>query len=280
LELGFAHPSDPPLEPIISRQHEHSFRDRIRAGSELIGSFVIELPTRATIECYAVAGFDFLVLDLEHSATDLSTLSLLIAACRSTGVASIVRIEADAAHQLTRVLDMAPDGVMVPGIRSASEAELVVQGARYYPGGRRGLAPIVRHALQPGAKMGTAGRDVQTVLALQIEAAEALTEAQDVAAMPGVDIVFIGPYDLSQSVGQPGELDHPDVLAAGSQLAARVASHAALGVYVERPEQGAFWRDQGATFFTLRTDGGIMLDGCSRTIAAWRDHAAEAAPGS
>jgi 4-hydroxy-2-oxoheptanedioate aldolase len=236
-----------------------------------MGSFVLELPTRGAVECYALAGFDFLVLDLEHSATDLGLLSMLIASCRGAGIGCLVRVEAGALSPITRILDMAPDGVMVPGVRSASEAAAVVTAARYHPAGQRGLAPIVRHELLHDPAGGVQAREALTVVVVQLEAADALPEAAAVASTPGIDVVFVGPYDLSQSVGRPGELDHPEVVAAGEQLAEQVAPHAALGVYLERPTQIARWRAAGATFFTLRTDGRILLDACRRTLEAFRD---------
>jgi 4-hydroxy-2-oxoheptanedioate aldolase len=226
---------------------------------------MLELPARAAIECYALAGFDFVVLDLEHSPVDLGLLSLLIATCDAVGIASLVRIEAGAISSITRILDMGPGGVMVPGVQSAVEAEEVVAAARYHPAGRRGLAPIVRHGLRTGSTGARTG-DAATTVVVQLEAADAVHEAAAVAGTEGVDVVFIGPYDLSQSVGHPGELDHPDVVAAGERLADQIAPHAALGVYVERPEQVARWRATGATFLTLRTDGRIFLDGCRETL--------------
>ncbi len=244
-----------------------SFRDRLGAREPVVGSFVLELPARAAVECYALAGFDFVVLDLEHSAIDFGVLSALIAAARAAGIASLVRVQADGLGSITRVLDMGPDGVMVPGVRSAGEAAEVVAAARYHPAGRRGLAPIVRHALQADPALGASGRDALTTVVVQIEAADALGEATAVARTPGVDVVFAGPYDLSQSVGHPGELDHPEVIAVGEHLAEAVAPHAALGVYVERPEQVERWQAAGASFFTLRTDGRIFLDACRETLA-------------
>lgn len=247
-----------------------SFRKRIEQREELLGSFVLELPTRAAIESYALAGFDFVVLDLEHSATDVGALSSLIAACQASGIACLVRVEAGATSTITRILDMAPAGVMIPGVRSAAEAATAVEAARYHPLGRRGLAPILRHEMYPEGSQDTTGRDALTTVIVQLEAEDALPEAAAVAATPGVDVVFVGPYDLSQSVGRPGELDHPEVIRAGERLAAMVAGASALGVYVERPGQMARWRALGATFFTLRTDGRIFLDACRRTLEKFR----------
>jgi 2-keto-3-deoxy-L-rhamnonate aldolase RhmA len=247
-----------------------SLRERVAAREELVGSFVLELPARAAIECYALAGFDFVVLDLEHSAIDFGLLSMLIATCQAVGLSCLVRAPAGETSSITRILDMAPTGVMVPGVRSAAEAAAAMQAARYHPAGRRGLAPIVRHQLQSDPAGGVEAREAETTLVVQLEAADLLPEASAVASLSGVDVVFVGPYDLSQSVGRPGELDHPDVVAAGERLASAIRAHSALGVYLERPEQIGRWRHAGATFFTLRTDGRIFLDACRRTVEQFR----------
>jgi 4-hydroxy-2-oxoheptanedioate aldolase len=247
-----------------------SLRERIRRREELLGSFLVELPTRATVEAYALAGFDFVILDLEHSATDLSTLSTLIASCQAADIACLVRLEAGRLSPITRILDMAPGGVMIPGVRSAAEAAAAVTAARYHPFGQRGLAPIVRHELFPKGARDIEGRDRLTTVVVQLEAADALPETAAVAATPELDVVFVGPYDLSESVGHPGELDNPAVVAAGQALAEAMGPEVTLGVYLERPEQIARWRSAGASFFTLRTDGRIFLDACRNTLQRFR----------
>jgi 4-hydroxy-2-oxoheptanedioate aldolase len=113
-------------------------------------------------------------------------------------------------------------------------------------------------------------REATTTVVVQLETADALPEAAAVASTQGVDVVFVGPYDLSQSVGHPGELDHPDVTTAGERLAEQVSPNAVLGVYVERPEQIRRWRAAGASYFTLRTDGRIFLDACRSTLEQFR----------
>ncbi len=240
-----------------------SLRKRIARREQLAGSFVLELPARGAIECYALAGFDFVVLDLEHSAVDLGLLSALIAACDAAEIGCVVRVQAGDLSSIARILDMGPGGVMVPESLAAEAAEAVA-AARYHPVGHRGLAPIVRHELLARSARAQ-DRDAITTIIVQLEAAEAVSDAAAVASTPGVDVVFVGPYDLSQSVGHPGDLDHHDVVDAGERLAERIAPHAALGVYLERSEQVARWRAAGASFFTLRTDGRIFLDACRRT---------------
>lgn len=247
------------------------FAHRLRDRDPLLGAFVIEMPVRAVPEAYALAGFDFLVLDLEHSETGLERLGALVVGARAAGIASLVRIEAGGDSTLTRVLDLRPDGVMVPGVADLAEARRIVRLARFHPLGNRGLAPMIRHE----AAGGVAGTNDATALVLQIEGLEAVEEAARIAAVEGVDGVFVGPYDLSQALGLPGRLDHEVVLAAGTRIAADVAGKAALGVYVSDAAQAPPWQRLGATFFTHATDGQLLLAAARDAHASW--HGARAA---
>ena len=245
-----------------------SLRDRLSAREQLLGTFVIELPVRAVPEAFAYAGFDFVVLDLEHSETSLERLSALIAAARAAGIGTLVRTEAGGLSALTRILDMHPDGVMVPAVSSAAEAEAVVRLARYAPLGARGLAPMVRHA---GCVADDYARlDAQTAVVVQVEGLDGLAAAGAIAAAPGIDGVFVGPYDLSQALGVPGRLDHPRVMEAAAEVAEAVRPHAALGVYVSSARAAAPWRELGASFFTHATDGRLLFETCRAVRASWQ----------
>ncbi|MBS1868067.1 MAG: hypothetical protein JSS99_00205 [Actinobacteria bacterium] len=251
-----------------------TLRERLAARERLVGAFVIELPVRAVPEAYALAGFDFLVLDLEHADTSLERLSLLIASARAAGVGTLVRIEAGGWSSLTRVLDLHPDGVMVPGVASVEEVEEVVRRARFAPLGERGLAPMVRHAAAVGTAYGEL--DARVALVVQVEGVAAVEQAAAIASVDGVDGVFVGPYDLSQALGVPGQLDHPQVLEAGARVAEAVLSHAALGVYVSDAAAASPWRELGASFFTHGTDGQMLLRACRAARAGWDEAASEA----
>ena len=242
-------------------------RQRLAQREPLIGTFVIELPTRACVEAHAAARYDFVVLDLEHSDVTFDRLSMLVACARAAGVASIVRLEAGGLSSMTRVLDMHPDGVMVPGVSSAAEARAAVRLARFAPVGQRGLAPLVRHETVVGRDY--ARLDDHVAVVLQVEGADAVANAAAIASVEGVDAAFVGPYDLSQALGVPGELTHPTVLDAGARVARAVLPHAALGAYVSGADGARPWRDVGASLFAHGTDGQLLLQACRSARASW-----------
>lgn len=242
-------------------------RRRLAGREPLVGTFVIELPTRACVEAHALAGYDFVVLDLEHSDLTFERLSMLVASAQAVGLAAIVRLEAGSLSSMTRVLDLHPDGVMVPGVGDADEARAAVRSARFAPLGQRGLAPLVRHAARVGGDF--ARLDDHVAVILQIEGADAVEHAAAIAAVEGIDAAFVGPYDLSQALGVPGQLGHPAVLAAGARVAEAVLGHAALGVYVSDAPSARPWEQLGASFFTHGTDGQLLLRACRSARASW-----------
>jgi 2-keto-3-deoxy-L-rhamnonate aldolase RhmA len=244
---------------------------RLRKREPIVGSFVIELPARGTVEAYASAGFDFLILDLEHSATDVERLSFLIACCRAGAIGCVVRIRAGGLADLTRVLDMHPDGVMVPGISNADEATDVVRLSRFHPLGARGLAPLGRHRLENEGAL--AAIDANTAIIVQIEGRSAVDNAASIASVQGIDGVFVGPYDLSQALGIPGRLDDERLLEVGGQVARDVLPQAALGVYVNDASAADAWQALGASFYAHSTDGQMLLRAVSAARGQW--HGAE-----
>jgi len=235
----------------------------------LLATFGIELAGTAVPEALAQSGFDALIIDTEHSALDLQQVLMLITACRGSGLASIVRVSDHSRGLITRVADMCPDGMMFPGVASRQEAEDVVQLAKYAPLGARGVCPMVRYSAL-GADRYAVLND-RLALILQIEGAAALEEAGDIAGVSGVDALFVGTYDLSQSLGIPGAIDDPRVLAAGARVREILGDNAALGVYVSTATMAEQWLSLGATFIAYATDGQLFLSACQTTASTFHE---------
>jgi 2-keto-3-deoxy-L-rhamnonate aldolase RhmA len=234
------------------------------AANTVLGTFIIELPTPGAIRAAALAGFDFVVLDLEHSAFGIADLPPLITEAQRLGCAAIVRIwsYADPAL-LSKILDSGANGVLVPRIGSAGDARKIVRHCRYAPLGERGLAPLLALS-QLGRPQVSVDRDILVIV--QIEGVEALADIDRIAATPGIDGVFVGPFDLSQALGRPGEIDHPEVAAAAETVAA--ASHDLLsGIYVHDPAASAGWSERGFNFQCLGIDGKLLFEAMRRAVA-------------
>ncbi|MGB2711001.1 MAG: aldolase/citrate lyase family protein, partial [Conexibacter sp.] len=159
------------------------------------------------------------------------------------------------------------------------QAAAIVAASRYAPLGRRGLAPLVRHRFgDPNERRPAHERlDEELLVILQIEGREGIAQAGEIAALAGVDMVFVGPYDLSQSLGIPGQIADARVLDAGAEIAAAVAPHARLGVFVGDPVAAPAWAQLGVTLFAASTDGQVLLGGYATLRERWRTAVGEGA---
>ena len=198
------------------------FRERLARAETLVGSFV-NLSSPIVTEIMGMAGFDWLVLDLEHGAGDEAGLLPQLQALRGSGTASIVRVEAIDLPRFMHALDIGADGVLVPRLRSVEDAQRCVDYCRY--SGSRGVARYNRSWHWGGRSRTLDEVDEAVVCAVQIETREALEAVDGIAAVDGVDVLFVGPVDLGNALGIEGPPDTPELLAAASSVAAAAEAH-------------------------------------------------------
>jgi 4-hydroxy-2-oxoheptanedioate aldolase len=214
-------------------------------------------------EMLAGAGFDWIVIDTEHSPTDVpDVLPALQAMSAYPQVSPVVRPAANDPVLIKRLLDFGAQTLLLPYIQSREEAEAAVRAIRYAPRGIRGMAGLTRAgrygAVEDYAKIA----DREICLILQAETAEALDRLEDIASVDGVDGVFIGPADLAASMGHPGELGHPEVTAAIEDAIARLrAIGMPAGILSVNPEVAQKWIGLGTTFTAVGIDLGVLRDG-------------------
>jgi 2-keto-3-deoxy-L-rhamnonate aldolase RhmA len=221
----------------------------------VLGTFLIELPTPATVTALALAGFDFVVLDMEHSAIGFSTLHPLLCAAQAAGIPALVRPCAADARTVGKILDMGAHGIIAPHVDSAARAREIVEQACFPPRGKRGFSPLTRfdaltHPLDE--------LDDATCVIVQIEGRSALDQVREIASVPGVDAVFVGPYDLALSLSVPP--GSAQVFAAARALAARVPADVILGIYVDDPARCAEWAARRFTLQCVSFDGRMLAD--------------------
>lgn len=191
------------------------------------GTFLVEFATPGIGHILAAAGCDFVFIDMEHSGFGIETLKSALRYCEAADLPTLVRVPSKAYDHVARAADMGAQGVMVPMLGSAEEARALVAAGRYPPEGRRGSAFQIAHdRFVPGpasAKMAAANRGL--VLCALIETAEGAAQADAIAATPGIDMIWIGHFDLSASLGVPAEFDHPRYRAAIGAIAAAAQRH-------------------------------------------------------
>ena len=235
-----------------------SFRQRLLAREHLVGTF-IKTPTVHATEIVGGVGFDFVVIDEEHSCFDRAATDAALLAARAVGTAGLVRVAQSDPSNLLSVLDCGATGVLVPHVASARKAREVAAACRYR-GGRRGYSGSVRAAGYGGTPMWTYvdQADAAVTAIAQIEDPEALDEIDQIAAVDGIDALFIGRGDLTCAMGAKAN-DAPEVRAAVERIAkaARAASKPVC-VFVGGLTEATWLKEQGATTFVVSSDQGFM----------------------
>ena len=255
-----------------------SLRQRLRAGETVIGSW-INSGSPIIAELMAACGFDFLCVDVEHSAVDLPQTQQLFQAIRSGSAdcAALVRLHGVDYAFVKRYLDAGACGVVAPLLRTRAEAELLVQAAKYPPQGLRGVGFCRANAYGLRLTDEFARANNEILLAVQIEHIEAVRNIEAILSVPGIDAAFIGPYDLTASMGITAQFDHPDYLAARDAiLAACQRHHVTPGIHVVPPDpaQAKARIAEGYRFIAYSLDITMLTTACTQGLAALRKNPA------
>jgi 4-hydroxy-2-oxoheptanedioate aldolase len=244
-------------------------RRRLVAGETVIGPFMKTLDP-AFVEAAGFAGFDFAILDMEHGPVGAENLANLLRAAKVASIAPIVRVPDISAEAIGKVLDLGACGVQVPQVSTAAEAREVLRHARFHPDGERGVCRFVRSAGYGSTPRGRYfAESNEALVILQLEGSQALANLGDILLVEGADVIFVGPYDLSQSLGVPGEVDHPKVVAAVESIASRAREAGkAVGTFVDDEAAASRWIDAGITYISYSVDVGIFQTACRSIVQA------------
>lgn len=243
-----------------------NFRDRLRAG-EILAATWVKTPNPIVVEVLALTALDCIVLDAEHAPFDRTALDLCLLAARAGGKTVLVRPATAAAEHILTALDSGADGVVLPHISSAEDAVAAVAACTYRRGGR-GYAGSSRAAGYTTKSMPEhrSSSNGVTIIA-QIEDVEAVDAIDEIAAVPGIDALFIGRADLTIAYGADGP-DAPEVVAAVERIcSAGVAANRTVGMFLGRVADVPYWRTRGATLFILGSDHDFLLRGAAQLVA-------------
>ena len=188
----------------------------LAAGKHAFGTMVFEFFSPGMPQIAKAAGADFILFDMEHSGVTIESLKSQIAACRGIGLVPMVRVPALQYHFIARCLDMGAMGIMVPMVESAAQAREIVSATRYPPAGRRGAAFGMAHDDYEGGsvpdKMAVANE--RTLIMALVETTAGLAAVEEIAAVDGIDAIWVGHFDLTSFMGIPAQFDNPDYLRA------------------------------------------------------------------
>jgi 4-hydroxy-2-oxoheptanedioate aldolase len=237
------------------------FNDKLKNREPMLGIFM-KATDPAFVEIAGLAGLDFVILDREHGPASPETLQNLVRAAELSGVFPIVRTPDSKPNSLSSVLDIGAKGVQIPHVSSEFEADRAIKVSKFHPRGERGLCRYVRAAGYSSIdKSQYFAKSEDNIVILQIEGLGGRDSFDQILALSGYDILFIGPYDLSQSMGHPGEIKHPEVVSSMKIMAAKAAAAGkVLGTFVESLEDVAFWRSAGLLYFAFSVDVGLFYN--------------------
>jgi len=235
-------------------------KEKLKSGQTVFGCFV-RYPSAGLVEVLGYQPWDFILFDAEHGVIEPHDCEAMVRAAELRGVTAQVRVTTNQPHVILRYMDSGVQGLHVPWVNSAAEAEAAVKSVKYYPRGIRGLAGVRAADYGQTISLGeyTTQANAQTMIILQVETEQAVEQIAEIAAVPDVDVIFIGPSDLSQSYGVPGQSNHPSVQAAIGKIAdAVLKSPAALGIMVSSAEAAKQWEARGARYIAIGLEGILM----------------------
>ena len=246
----------------------NELKRRLRAGETVVGCFV-GYPSAETVEICGLAGFDFVLIDAEHGPITPHDAYHMVLAAEVTGTAALIRVPTNAQSVILGYMDTGAAGVMVPQVNSVAEAEAVVRAVKYHPHGRRGMAPTraagfgVRQTLPQYIE--EANRE--TLVIVQVESLAAVEALPQVLTVPGIDVLFVGPGDLSQSMGYPGQLDHPEVQATIDRVLEMAKGHDVTLAMIAGSAEAAN-REIARGFRMIGANAGSLLTAAANQLLA------------
>jgi 2-keto-3-deoxy-L-rhamnonate aldolase RhmA len=246
-----------------------TFKQRLASGELIVGTWV-KTPEPSVVEVLAMSDLDCLVLDAEHAPFDRRDIDAGVLAAQRSGKPLLVRIAAHRPEYALQALDCGATGIVIPHVRTVHDAQAAVSMCHYGPGGR-GYAGSSRAAGYTGTPMPEhlANSAAKTIVILQIEDPEAVDVIEDIAAVQGVDALFIGRIDLSvamaKSPDDPAVVEVMTTICAAARRANRI-----VGMFLSRPEDVTLWRAHGASLFLLGSDQSFLLSGAAALCATAR----------
>jgi 2-keto-3-deoxy-L-rhamnonate aldolase RhmA len=243
-----------------------NFRDRVTSRDEILAGIFLNLGSPLSAEIIALSGFDWAAVDLEHGAGGETEALHQLQVLGLSSTAGFVRLESTNRARVAHALDSGADGIIVPQVRSAGEAAEVVSACRY--AGERGVARYNR-AWQWGARTGALhDADKRVTCCIQIERREALADVDAIASVEGVDVLFVGPADLSHALGIDGGADHPDLLAAAATVSDAALRHGkAAGVLAGSVAHLQRYNELGFTFLGCSADSALLMQHAQKVSA-------------
>lgn len=241
---------------------KNKLKESLQQGNSVYGPFCkIQDPT--IVEIAALSNFDFVIIDMEHGPFSIESTQNMVRAAEARGITPVVRVTENNETLILRLLDIGVKCIQVPQICTKADAESVVKATKFFPVGERGMCRYVRAAeytnIEPADHFGKANNDIMSII--HIEGLEGIENLEEILTVEGIDVIFLGPYDLSQSCGVPGQVHHEKVVNSMKDAVKLARKHGkAVGTFTESVENAKKWRDIGVQYISYAVDVGLVMN--------------------
>ena len=250
-----------------------TLKDRLNRKEITLGSWV-SLGHQSVVEIFAKAGLDWIVVDLEHSVITISEAADLIRVIDLCGVAPLVRLTSNNPDQIKRVMDAGAHGIIVPMVKTQAEADKAVAATRYQPKGDRGVGLARAQGYGPTFQEYLKWQESSPIVIVQIEHIEAIRNIESILNVDGVDGLIIGPYDLSASMGIPGQFDNAEFVQAVDQIKkSALKKNCVIGTHIVEPDHDHLKKaiSDGFNFIAFSVDVRILDEAMRSAINEYRE---------
>lgn len=249
--------------------NSNSLKQRLRQGDVVFGPWCT-IPSGPLMNITASAGFDFVIVDMEHSVISFETSEEMIRAAQSVGVSTLVRLGDINEEYILKSLDLGAAGVITAHIETGDDAAKVVSHSKYFPSGKRGFSPYTRAGGYSGGdiKEHAVRQNQETIVGVILEGRQGIDNIDDILNTDQLDLVYIGAYDLSQAIGRPGEVTHPEVRRTLDKCVAKIrgAGLAAGGYVAKNAEDMAWMIETGMQFITYLPDCAVIQNTMQKAV--------------
>ena len=248
---------------------KNNLKEVLKEGKNVFGPFM-KFTDPAAVEIMGFAGFDFVIIDAEHGPISMQSAQNMIRSAETANITPIIRVSSNDEALILRALDIGAQGIEIPQINSKSQAIKAVKSVKYSPQGERGVCRYVRAANYSSMDKFEYFKSAneETMIIAHIEGVEGINNLDEILSVPGIDVIFIGPYDLSQSLGIPGEVNNPLVTERMKEVVLKCKENkVSVGTFVDDIKTAKFWVSLGVQYISFSVDVGILYNASKNIIS-------------
>ena len=241
---------------------KNNLKEVLKEGKNVFGPFM-KFTDPAAVEIMGFAGFDFVIIDAEHGPISMENAQNMIRAAESVNITPVIRVGNNDESLILRALDIGAQGIEIPQINSKADAVRAVKSVKYSPQGERGVCRYVRAANYSSMDKFKyfESANNETMIIAHIEGVEGINNLDEILSVPGIDVIFIGPYDLSQSLGIPGQVNHSLVVGKMKEVVLKCKENkVSVGTFADDIKTAKFWVSLGVQYMSFSVDVGILYE--------------------